>query len=78
MERWNPKDSKSNQLLQILVKSLQTARNYLFTLPFKASVRKNSVFKFFIIKSTYVRNKKRQNQQVKVLPEFVGLKVQEI
>ena len=58
--------------------SLRTARNYLFTLPFKASVRKNSVFKFFIIKSTYVHNKKRQNQKVKVLPEFIGLKVQEI
>ena len=49
----------------------------MFTLRFKASVRKNSVSKFFIIKSTYVRNKKRQNQKVKVLPEFISLKVQE-
>ena len=49
----------------------------MFTLPFKASVRKNSVSKFFIMESTYVSNKKRQNQKVKVLPEFIGLKVQE-
>ena len=49
----------------------------MFTLPFKASVRKNIVSKFFIMKSTYVASKKRQNQKVKVLPEFISLKVQE-